>query len=336
MHSTLGVRAVTLLIRGREPSTVFGLHGSDENSASFGLGWALEHCRTFRARLVKAIFDLPLDSDDSVIRLQQHAEDGGYTDLEIQAGRHFHIIAEAKRGWEMADEKQFKKYLPRLLRGSAVHKRLISVSGADGRYALRRLPRTLEGVPVSHLSWAELKRLAGQASHDADSLTEKFWLSELERHLEGFVLMGRETDNRVYVVSLGQRPMVAGQTLTSIDVVEIDKVYFHPVGNNWPTEPPNYIGFRYRGTLQSVHHVESFEVVENLAERNPLWPATVVEHFVYQLGPPMRPPREVDTGNIYQNGRVWCAIDTLISGAFPTISEARAETKRRLDACGGQ
>ena len=77
--------------------------------------------------------------------------------------------------------------------------------------------------------------------------------------------MERQTDNNVFVVVLGQSPMVPGQTHTWIDVVEKDKCYFHPVGNHWPVRPPNYIGFRYRGRLQSVHHIESFEIVEDLS-----------------------------------------------------------------------
>ena len=93
--------------------------------------------------------------------------------------------------------------------------------------------------------------------------------------------------------------------------------------------PPNYVGFRHHGRLQSVHHVNSFEVVEDLSKYNRLWVETVSDHFVYRLGPPMRPPREVRTGNIYRNGRVWCAIDTLLSGEFDTISDARDGTQRR-------
>jgi len=142
--------------------------------------------------------------------------------------------------------------------------------------------------------------------------------------------MERQIDNKVFVVALGQEPMVDGQSHTWIDVVEQDQCYFHPVGNRWPVQPPNYIGFRYRGRLQSVHHIDSFQVVQNLAASNPLWLQTDSDHFVYRLGPPMRPAREMRTGNIYRNGRVWCAIDTLLSGAFATIADARDETDRRL------
>jgi hypothetical protein len=44
----------------------------------------------------------------------------------------------------------------------------------------------------------------------------------------------------------------------------------------------------------------------------------------------MRPARVVRTGKLYGPGHSWCAIDTLLSGAYPTVSEAIRETKRRL------
>lgn len=47
-------------------------------------------------------------------------------------------------------------------------------------------------------------------------------------------------------------------------------------------------------------------------------------------GPPMLPAREMRTGNLFMNQRVKCAIDTLLSGAFDTIRDARDETDRRL------
>jgi hypothetical protein len=111
-------------------------------------------------------------------------------------------------------------------------------------------------------------------------------------------------------------------------------VYFHPVGNNWPVHPPNYVGFRHHGRLQSVHHVNSFEVVEDLSKYNRLWVETVSDHFVYRLGPPMRPPREVRTGNIYRNGRVWCAIRAVIKLGGPRAF-VRGHGLRVLECAAG-
>lgn len=143
--------------------------------------------------------------------------------------------------------------------------------------------------------------------------------------------MDRVTDNRVYVVSLSTQPINTSHSYTWIDVVEKDSSYFHPVGNTWPVQPPNYIGFRYHGKLQSVHRISDFQVVRDVATVNPLWCVTDVDHFVYRLGAAIRPATEVKTGTkIFRNMRVWCAIDTLLSGEFGTIGDARDETQRRL------
>lgn len=145
--------------------------------------------------------------------------------------------------------------------------------------------------------------------------------------------MQNPRDNLVYVVSLSSDPINQGDPYTWIDVVEQDGRYFHPVGNGsnrWPVHPPNYIGFRHHGRLQSVHHVDGYEVVSDVSERNPRWCKTDGDHFVYTLGPAMKPTQPVRTGNIFRNGRVECSIDTLLSGVCDTISDARYETQRRL------
>jgi hypothetical protein len=44
----------------------------------------------------------------------------------------------------------------------------------------------------------------------------------------------------------------------------------------------------------------------------------------------MRPPKEIRAGKVFRSARVSCAIDTLLSGDYKTLSDARDETKRRL------
>ena len=320
---------MTLTIRNETPTNIFQLNGSDEDSATYAIGWVLEKSPRFRDAVIEAVFGERLEIDNAVISLQQHGADGGYTDIEVQAGRRFHVIFEAKRWWELPGLDQLSRYQPRLGARDARLQRLVSVSAADKAYASRKLPEQLDCVPVSHLSWRDFLKLAQKAHTQASEYEEKLWLRQLAEHLGEYVSMGRQTDNQVYVVSLSREPMVGGQDHTWIDVVEKDSRYFHPFGNTWPVQPPNYVGFRYHGKLQSVHHVDRFEVVENLADCNPLWPDTNSDHFVYCLGPAMSPAKEIRTGRIFRNGRVWCAIDTLLSGAFETISDARDETQRR-------
>jgi len=101
---------MALTIHGVQPSNVFQLIGADENSASFALGWVLEQSSTYRKLVIEAVFGETLGVDNAVIALQRHGEDGGYTDLEIQAGHQFHAILEAKRWWEVPSLDQFKRY----------------------------------------------------------------------------------------------------------------------------------------------------------------------------------------------------------------------------------
>ncbi|MHC2823621.1 hypothetical protein ACVMBY_007181 [Bradyrhizobium huanghuaihaiense] len=323
---------MALTIHDSPVANVFRLAGADENSATFALGWAIEHSGHLRKHLLRTWLGTPMDISIPTIWLQKHGEDGGYTDIEIYSGSHFHAIIEAKRGWNVPTEQQLRRYRPRLTSRRTDTQRLITITSADADFARRRLPSAIDGALVVHQSWGDVQRLTNQAHAEATSFEEKLWLKHLSEHLKEFVAVDRITDNTVYVVSLGLDAMVNGGKHTWIDVVEKDGCYFHPMGGaGWPVQPPNYIGFRYHGKLQSVHHIDSFEVAENLATLNPLWPTTEGFSFVYHLGPPMRPPSEVRTGNIFRNGRVNCAIDTLLSGAFKTISDARDETKRRLD-----
>ncbi|QHP69550.1 hypothetical protein EI171_21015 [Bradyrhizobium sp. LCT2] len=322
---------MALSIHGNPTTNIFRLMGADENSATFALGWALEKCEGFRKSVLSAWVGSPFEGRDTTISLQKHGEDGGYTDIEIYSERHFHLIIEAKRSWDLPTEEQLQRYRPRLSSGRADIQRLISVTSASTDFAKRHLPEHIDGAPVVHQSWGELRRIARSARSEARSFEEKLWLDQLSEHLREFVAMERITDNTVYVVSLSIDAMIEGADYTWIDAVEKDGCYFHPMGGaGWPVQPPNYIGFRYHGKLQSVHHIDSYEVTDDLSKVNPRWPRGDMFHFVYRLGPPIRPATEVRTGNIFRAGRVYCAIDTLLSGAFKTISEARDETKRRL------
>jgi len=321
---------MTLTVRGSKAASVFRLNGADENSATYALGWVLEKSPNFCIAMINAWIGAPLPSQDTVISLQKHGRDGGYTDSEVQAGLQFHVILEAKRWWDLPTEEQLLRYRPRLAAVGADVQRIVSVSSADAAFAHRRLPANIDGAQIVHQSWGDIQRLAKRVRAMATGFEEKLWLHHLIQHLQEFVAMDRLSDNTVFVVSLGVQPMVDGGEHTWIDVVEKDRSYFHPVGKGFPVQPPNYVAFRYRGRLQSVHHIDSFEIAEDLSSVNPLWLKTQSDHFIYRLGPSMLPQTEVRTGNIFKNGRVYCAIDTLLSGAFKTISDARDETQRRL------
>jgi hypothetical protein len=95
-----------------------------------------------------------------------------------------------------------------------------------------------------------------------------------------------------------------------------------------PREPLNYIAFRYHGRLQSIHHIKNYEVITDLHNAFKEIPREkCAPHFVYDLGPAIRPACKVPTGRIYANGRVWCMFDALLSSK--TVAHARDISKKR-------
>ncbi|MDA8000782.1 MAG: hypothetical protein MPK06_01860 [Alphaproteobacteria bacterium] len=136
----------------------------------------------------------------------------------------------------------------------------------------------------------------------------------------------------VFVVPLTRELVTAGRKgYTFVDVLEKDFHYFHPATGRWPSFPPAYIGFRYDGKLQSVRLVKKVVVVNDISKLNSRWNQTSAPHFVYTLGSPMKPTKAIrSTKEIFpRGGKVYCEIDTLLSGEFKTIKEAWEETKRR-------
>lgn len=326
---------MTLTMYGTPVESVFALAGNDENAATCAVGWTLAHSPLFAREFLRACG--AGDSAESLIVDMQRHENvvGGFTDLELRAANAFHIIIEAKAGWTLPTLEQLSRYASRFDMAATGERLILTLSSASRRYSLRRLPASLGGVRVDHLAWSDLIRITRSSAEGARG-AERIWLNHLATHLKGYASMQPITDNHVYVVALNKGEIVPGTGYTWIDVVERDSCYFHPYGTSggWPVNPPNYLGFRYNGVLQTVCHVESYEIVANLADVNPNWPTTDTDIILYRLGPAMRPAAVVRTGNLFRAARVRCAIDTLLSGAFESISDARDETKRRLAEIG--
>ena len=75
---------------------------------------------------------------------------------------------------------------------------------------------------------------------------------------------------------------------------------------------------------------QGYEVFRNPHEKLPEIPKVEWQpHFLYKLGPAFGPDKEVKTGKIYPNGRVWCMLDTLFTE--DTIFDARDVSKKRED-----
>ncbi len=315
-----------LYLFGKPVKSVFQLLGTRENDITYSIAWALSNSPKMLEHFLAHVTGIVLPTNEAVIRLQQYGLDRSFTDMEIQIPGKLHLIVEAKRGWNLLDSSQLNKYALRF-RDSCSLQKIVVASECNQEYARLHLPEKVLNVPVMAVSWKEIMVLARNA-YPEGSHREKRLLEELQEYLGGITSMQNQTSNLVYVVS------VAGGTpewssISWIDIVEKKGLYFHPVGTNgWPKEPPNYIAFRYGGQLQSIHHIEDYEIVENMHEKIPEISATNwPPHFLYKLGPAIRPSKVVKTGNIYPNGRLWCMLDTLLT--CDTISEARDLSKRR-------
>lgn len=327
-----------LFLRGRQVKTVFDLLGDKENDITFSVGWALAQCDDFLTLLLKRLFADYDVGEVQAVQLQQSGS-SGFTDIEIVTD-HAHVIVEAKRGWDLPEdiEQQITKYARRFAAGYK-HSLLVVMSEGADYYALPRLPQQVSGVPVRYLSWRAVASLATE-SQRASGHAEKRLLREIIQYLKGIMTSQNQTSNQVYVVALaGGNP--DWSALSWQDIVTQQRRYFHPVGGSgWPKTPPNYIAFRFDGRLQSIHHVDSYIVVpdrEAMVAAFPempsaSWAAQNVfskAHFLYTLGPALAPAHKVKTGSIFRSGRVWVALDLLLTSR--TISEARDLTQQRLN-----
>ena len=132
-------------------------------------------------------------------------------------------------------------------------------------------------------------------------------------------------------VTTEEGKVLAGD-ITYVDIVRKHNVYSCPIGGKggWPKEPLTYIAFRYDGKLQSIHHIESYVITDNLHPYIPELPDVTLSqtHFVYKLGPGIVPAKEVKTGKkIVRSNRVWAHIDALLTA--DTISEAMDISRAR-------
>jgi len=287
----------------------------------------------FMKRIIAELIGVDIDTAKVRIGYQEFEKDKGITDLEITDDESFYIIVEAKRGWILPYAEQLTLYSERkaISQSGVKHKAIVSMSECSEEYAKSYLPfQEVNGIPVRHLSWKRIYEIANEA-RVGSSTTQKNLLKELMEYLGGIMTMQSKDSNWVYVVSVGTGHPDNCE-LTWIDFVEKYGRYFHPVGggrSGWPKTPPNYIGFRYYGQLQSIHHIDDYVVTRNLHEQFPEMPdeECEVDHFVYKLGPAIKPTHRVKTGNLYATGRVWAMIDTLLTA--DSISEARDISKAR-------
>lgn len=312
----------SITLHGREVDSVFELLGSSENSITYSLGWALSRSPGLIDAVAKWLGASASDFDQ--IRLQEYGEDGGYTDIELLGPKH-HVIIEAKRGWWLPGASQFARYAWRFEREGRLCRRFVAMSDCTEEYAKLHLPTHESDIELYYLGWRNLEGICRTAG---STHAEKRLLAELSTYLRSVATMQDLRSNMVFVVSLaGGNP--DGASLSWIDIVAKQGQYFHPVGNRWPKEPPNYIAFRYWGRLQSIHHVDGYVVSTNLSHQVPgMSYQDWSPHFVYELGPAIHPPHEVKAGpKVQRSARVWVMLDLLLTSS--TLTEALIKTKER-------
>jgi hypothetical protein len=315
---------VDLFLHQQRLESIFELLGSRENDLTFSLGWALSRCPSLLAQLVARVLQADVSMDAVSVQLQEPHRAGGYTDIELVSSS-FHIIIEAKCGWALPSNSQLELYAHRLKASHAPMRALVTCSDSSREYAALYLPRSIRGFPLQHLRWRDVLGLAIDAK---GSHAERRLAAELGAYLGNVIMAQSRTSNMVFVVSLGA-DTPKWSTLSWRDVVERRHRYFHPIGDGWPKEPPNYLGFRYNGRLQGVHHVEGSVIVHDLhdALREVKAGAITSPHFVHTLGPRIAPSHEVKLGKLHPSGRYYAEIDLLLTSA--TVQEAVTATKKR-------
>ena len=336
-----------LSVHGQKVDTVFELLGSNENAMTYSLGWALAECDVFSQKLAEMLGLSGGFSDAMHIRLQEFAPQKGFTDIEIIDPGRFHIVIEAKRGFNIPSTDQLEKYADRLLGSpdTKAKKMLLVLAESDrkeqwlARQVREHVQEHVKQVEVKAISWKQFQNMANDCVAKAKKHSEKRLLRQLIGYLKKVTTMQNQTSNLVYVVSANNYVFFKDIGSSFIDVIEKHQKYFHPVGKGWPIEPPNYIAFRYRGKLQSIHHIESYTVIKDFQEafNLPSPHPTNSPHYLYELGSAIHPPKEVRTidkskgyTQIQRAARCECFIDLLLT--CDSVSEASAETKLRRNA----
>ena len=170
---------IDLHLHGWKVNTVFDLLGETENDITFSVGWGLARCEPFLGALLQSVFGENSAGDPRSINLQRHAENGGYTDIEITTSRAY-LIVEAKRGWSLPGEDQLRRYTKRFHQNS-LKRGLLVLSECTPEFAQDNLPPKIRRIPVHYRSWKQLSSLAHQSARNAPH-ADKRLLRELCLH----------------------------------------------------------------------------------------------------------------------------------------------------------
>jgi len=320
------VPVIALSRHGSEVVSAFDLLGRNENDLTAALGFVLSRCPQLAIELlgrVSRALKIRVEGEPS-LALEVRVE-VGRTDLEIRVGDALFIV-EAKRGWLLPSQTQLKQYANRVEH----HRRgaLITLSQASHALARKSLPATVDGIPVVHLPWAEVLADIEAIKPDCKG-RERFWLDELRAYLKEVVKVRNVAESWTYSVVLNDERPGGGATFK--EIVTDQLAYFHPYGEGgWPTEPPNFMAFRWDGAVRRIHRVMNADVVPHLQDRYPYMttkknPLAARPHAVYGLGPQLPPLEPIPNGAPYRATRLWVLLDQLQTA--PSLAEAISRTK---------
>jgi hypothetical protein len=312
---------VDLLRHGSLVRSAFDLLGQKENDLTAALAFALSNSPAFLRAVLSELGSLTGIPEGEPRRLSlEKADAEGRTDLEILLDGSL-LIVEAKRGWQLPTEKQLRRYAGRVRRegGGA----LITLSQSPVALAAARLPREIGGVQVLHVPWHGIQSRLIEVRRRTRG-RERLWLDELDTYLRGAIQMIDVADCWTYCVALNNERL-PGSPLTFREYVTEELTYFHPYGiNAWPTEPPNFMAFRWDGAVQLIHRVVSATVVATLLEHYPDLPPhpdRMRPHAVYKLSPkPIPLSKPIKNGSNYRAGRMKVLLDQLLMSQ--TLAEA--------------
>ncbi len=320
----------SLFAHGSEVKTRFDLLGSDENSLTFSLGYAIAKSPRFLKTLIKRVYR-NVKFSNAVIKLQESSKHAGFTDIEILLDNEHLIIIEAKKGWTLPTTDQLKRYLPRFRGIRHRNRRFVILSDCKDEFVHFTYPESLYNVPITPLRWADLIGIIDE-THGAVANKEKLILGELRDYIKEVAIMENHESNYAYVVSLADSTP-SWSKISWMDVVYKRKHYFYPQGKNWPEIPPNYIAFRFGGKLQTIHHVDKYEIVTDMHSFIPeIKKGELCNYYLLYLGEKIEPRKELPNRlstekDIWSNGRYWCMIDTLFTSK--SIRQAIEITHKR-------
>jgi hypothetical protein len=318
---------VRLTRHGAPVAAVFDLLGQDENDLTAALGFTLAQSPALLKALLAHLWPAgpDVDPDDIAAALEVRGE-VGRTDLEITFPGAA-LIIEAKRDWLLPSFDQLARYAPRVAaRGGGA---LVTLSQASRPLAATQLPTHVGGIPVVHLPWREVLDLIKECRRHERGHARS-WLDQFQTYLNGVIRVRSVSDSWTYCVVLSNDRPSGGGSRTFVQYVTDELTYFHPYGvGGWPTEPPNFMAFRWKGAVHRIHRVIQADVVPSLLDRWPDIPATedsVRPHAVYELGPRLPPFEPIANGASYRAARLWVLLDQL--QCSDTLANAMAGTRQ--------